>query len=43
MDATDDTDAVDWSCCRGVAVDVVVDVDVADRAEGAKFLRGFVS
>ena len=33
MDASDDADAVDWSCCRCVAVDVALDVDVevADR------------
>ena len=28
MDASDDADVVDWSCCRCVAVDDVMDVDV---------------
>ena len=28
MDASDDADGVDWSCCRCVAVDVALDVDV---------------
>lgn len=28
MNAGDGTDAVDWSCCRCVAVDQVVNVDV---------------
>ena len=28
MDASDDADVVDWSCCRCVAVDDGMDVDV---------------
>ena len=28
MDTSDDTNVVDWSCCRCVAVDDVMDVDV---------------
>ena len=28
MEASDDTDVVDWSCCRCVAVDDVMDVVV---------------
>ena len=33
MDASDDADAVDWSCCRCIVVHVVfcVDVEVADH------------
>ena len=28
MNARDDADAVDWSCCRCVAVDQAINVDV---------------
>ena len=28
VDASDDADAVDWSCCLCVVVDIAVDVDV---------------
>ena len=37
MDASDDADAVDWSCCRCVAVDQAtnVDVKVADHGDVA--------
>ena len=30
MDASDDADVVDWSCCRCVVVDDVMDVEVVD-------------
>ena len=37
MDASDEADAVDWSCCRCVVVDqaINVDVNVADHGDVA--------
>ena len=37
MNAGDDADAVDWSCCRYVVVDVALyfDVEVADHDDVA--------
>ena len=33
MNAGDDADAVDWSCWRCVAVDVAINVEVADHGD----------
>ena len=35
MDASDEADAVDWSCCRRVVVDVAFNVEVADHGDVA--------
>ena len=35
MNAGADADAVDWSCCRYVVVDIVINVEVADHGDVA--------
>ena len=42
MDASDDADAVDWSCCRCVAVDQAINVDVEVADHGVAVIKVFM-